>query len=56
VRAHALAGDERLAEAALPALMIVLAGLGPIVWLSRQIIGARAGAHLQTLHVAEAAR
>ncbi|MBE9100159.1 ABC transporter permease [Vacuolonema iberomarrocanum] len=37
VRAYQLASDERLAEAALPALAVVLAGLIPVVLLSRQI-------------------
>lgn len=34
VRAHAYATDERLAEATLPSLLIVLAGLGPVLLLS----------------------
>ena len=34
VRAHAYASDERLAEATLPALLITLAGLGPVLLLS----------------------
>lgn len=34
VRAHAYATDERLAQATLPSLLIVLAGLGPVVLLS----------------------
>ncbi|MEO1146319.1 MAG: iron ABC transporter permease [Cyanobacteria bacterium J06638_22] len=37
VRAYQLASDERLAEAALPALAVVLAGLLPVILLSRQI-------------------
>lgn len=37
VRAHAYAIDERLAEATLPSLMIVLAGLGPVLLLSWQL-------------------
>lgn len=32
---YQLASDERLAEAALPALMIVVVGVVPVVWLSR---------------------
>lgn len=35
VRAHEMAGDERLADAGPPALMIVLAGLIPVILLSR---------------------
>lgn len=34
VRAHAYATDERLAQATLPSLLIVLAGLGPVLLLS----------------------
>jgi iron(III) transport system permease protein len=34
VRAHAYATDERLAEATLPSLLIVLAGLAPVLLLS----------------------
>ncbi len=34
VQAHAYATDERLAQATLPSLMIVLAGLGPVLLLS----------------------
>jgi len=33
VRAYAYASDERLAEATLPALLITLAGLGPVLLL-----------------------
>lgn len=43
VRAFEMAADERLADAGAPALMIVLAGLIPVVLLSRSIRGARAG-------------
>ncbi|MFT6407691.1 MAG: iron(III) transport system permease protein [Arenicella sp.] len=35
VRAYELASDERLAEAALPSITIVLAGLLPVILLSR---------------------
>ncbi|HLT25995.1 MAG TPA: iron ABC transporter permease, partial [Zeimonas sp.] len=35
VSAYHFAADERLAEAALPALMIVAVGVVPVVWLSR---------------------
>lgn len=48
VRAHAFAGDERLAQAGLPAVLIVLFGLIPIFILSRSIAGARAGASLSS--------
>ncbi|MCF3936543.1 iron ABC transporter permease [Acuticoccus sp. M5D2P5] len=37
IRASRLASDERLAEAAVPSLMIVLVGLLPVILLSRQI-------------------
>ncbi len=37
VRAFELAGDERLADAAVPALAIVLAGIVPVILLSRAI-------------------
>ncbi len=37
VRTFNLAADERLAEAALPALVLVLVGLAPVILLSRQI-------------------
>jgi iron(III) transport system permease protein len=37
VVAYQMASDERLAEAALPALTIVAAGVVPVVWLSRAI-------------------
>lgn len=43
VRAHAYASDERLAAAALPALLITLAGLLPVILLSWQISRARPG-------------
>jgi len=43
VEAHNLASDERLAEAAVPALTIVLAGLGPVYLLSRLIGASRPG-------------
>jgi iron(III) transport system permease protein len=38
VRVYNLATDERLAEAAAPALAIVLVGLLPVLWLSWQIV------------------
>jgi iron(III) transport system permease protein len=37
VMAYQMAADERLGEAALPSLTIVLVGLLPVVWLSRAI-------------------
>lgn len=37
VRAHAYASDERLASATLPALLITVSGLIPVIILSRQI-------------------
>lgn len=37
VRVHRYASDERLAQSALPALLIVVAGLAPVVLLSRAI-------------------
>lgn len=41
VRVYNLASDERLAEAAAPALAIVLVGLVPVILLSRQITASR---------------
>ena len=43
VRTYELASDERLAEAGLPALMIVATGIIPVVLLSRSISRSRAG-------------
>ena len=43
VRAYEMAADERLADAGAPALMIVLAGLLPIILLSKAISHSRAG-------------
>ena len=43
VRAYELANEERLAEAALPALAIVLAGIIPVIILSRAISRSRTG-------------
>lgn len=43
VRAYQLAADERLAEAALPALVIVAAGILPVILLSRAISRTRPG-------------
>ena len=44
VQAHNLAADERLAEAATPALALVLVGLGPVIALTRAIGRSRPGA------------
>jgi iron(III) transport system permease protein len=44
VKAYSYASDERLLEAAAPALLIFVAGLAPILILSRGIASARAGA------------
>ena len=41
VRAHAYASDERLLEAATPSLLIFLAGLLPIILLTRGLARAR---------------
>lgn len=43
VRAHAYAIDERLEAAALPSLLITMAGLLPVILLSRQLSRARPG-------------
>lgn len=43
VRAYELASDERLADSASFALAIVLAGIGPVILLSRAISRARSG-------------
>lgn len=43
VRAYEMAADERLADAALPALMIVAAGILPVILLSKAISISRAG-------------
>lgn len=43
VRAYAYASDERLAAAALPSLLITLAGLGPVILLSWQLSRSRPG-------------
>lgn len=46
VRTYELASDERLAEAGLPALMIVATGIIPVILLSRSISRSRAGGSL----------
>lgn len=43
VRAYEMAADERLADAGLPSLMIVLVGIIPVILLSRSIGQSRAG-------------
>lgn len=43
VRAYEMAADERLADAGAPALMIVLIGIIPVIFLSRTISHSRAG-------------
>ena len=43
VLADRYAGDERLGQAAWPALLIVAAALGPTIFLSRKALGARPG-------------
>jgi iron(III) transport system permease protein len=43
VRTYELASDERLADSATFALAIVLAGIGPVILLSRAISQARPG-------------
>ena len=43
VRAYEMAADERLADAGAPALMIVLAGIIPVLVLNRAISRSRAG-------------
>jgi iron(III) transport system permease protein len=48
VRAYQLAADERLAEAALPALAVVAAGIIPVILLSRQLRQAEAPSVMAT--------
>ena len=43
VRTYELANEERLADAAVPALAIVLAGILPVILISRSISAARPG-------------
>ncbi|WP_166839169.1 ABC transporter permease [Rheinheimera pleomorphica] len=45
VRTYELASDERLADAALPALAIVLVSLLPVILLARSVKAANEGAH-----------
>jgi iron(III) transport system permease protein len=47
IRAHVYASDDRLAQAAAPALLIALASLGPLIALSRRIASARPGAKVE---------
>ena len=44
IKAHNYATDDRLAAAALPSVAITLAGLGPVILLSRRLSSARPGA------------
>jgi iron(III) transport system permease protein len=44
VKAYSYASDERLLQSAAPSLLIFLAGLAPILILTRGIASARAGA------------
>lgn len=44
VKAHVYATDDRLAAAALPSVAITLAGLGPVILLSRRLSRSRPGA------------
>ena len=37
VKAYELAGDERLVDASVPSIFIVLVGLVPVVWLNRSV-------------------
>ncbi|MBU6229159.1 MAG: iron ABC transporter permease [Cyanobacteria bacterium REEB459] len=47
VKVYQYAADERLAEAAAPALAILLVGLLPVIWLSREIaLAGKAPSHL----------
>lgn len=46
VRVYQLANDERLQDAAAPALVIVLIGIGPVILLSRAIARSRPGSAL----------
>ena len=48
VQAHNLASDERLSEAALPSLAIVLVGIPPLIVLSRAIAASRPGTKRRT--------
>jgi iron(III) transport system permease protein len=44
VKAYAYASDERMQQAAAPALIVALAGMAPIIILSRAVMRLRAGA------------
>ena len=37
VKAYELAGDERLVDASVPSILIVLVGLVPVIWLNRSV-------------------
>lgn len=45
VRAYEMASDERLSDTGLPALVIVLVGVLPVIFISRTISRSRAGHH-----------
>ena len=47
VQAYRLASDERLAQASTPSLILVLAGLIPVIILSRRIVTTRAGRRIE---------
>ncbi|MGZ9033465.1 MAG: iron ABC transporter permease, partial [Rhodospirillales bacterium] len=49
VQAYNFASDERLAEAAIPSLIIVAIGLVPVILLSGTIARSRPGAAAQAL-------
>lgn len=53
VTAHNYAHDERLGEAALPALVLVLLALGPMIWIARRITRAEAAAREAEAELAE---
>jgi len=50
VRAYSYASDERLQQAAAPALLITLAGVLPIIFFTRAVTRARAGTSLAGAH------
>jgi iron(III) transport system permease protein len=37
VKAYELADDERLIDAALPSLLIVIVGILPVIWINRSV-------------------
>jgi iron(III) transport system permease protein len=52
IRAHVYAADDRLAQAAAPALLISLASVGPVIALSRRIAEGRPGSAGDLAHTA----